>query len=375
MEYRESAMNNRHVWCIASIPSVSWAKKVFPDLQDEEAVEMLWRAILKTVRVDTDDPVDAWRKHINSIAKYVQYMNSVQFKTLHYTNSLGTDLNIELPENHIWYGGSDHTTDGLEFVANMPTEEVYTLPKKTGVNGRVVSSMALSYNGNLIDKFFLTFKDGKIANVRAIATLYPEVIQIVASVDSGINTIADIKGKKFSVGAPGSGVEANARQILDVLGMTYNDFSPNYLSFSESGDAFKDKHIDGFLFTSGIPNAAIQDITATTELKYVSIPDDVVKKLIEKYPFFTAYTIPAGTYRGQTSDVKTVAVNATLVVGSEVPEKVVYDLTKALFDNQAELATAHAKGKLLSLETAVKGISIPFHPGAEKFFKEKGAIK
>jgi uncharacterized protein len=220
-----------------------------------------------------------------------------------------------------------------------------------------------------------SFKDGKVENVRAVATLYPEVIQIVASPNSGINTVADIKGKKFSVGAPGSGVEANARQILDVLGMSVSDFTANYLSFSESSDSFKDNHIDGFLFTSGIPNAAIQDITATSELKFVSIPDNVVKDLTTKYPFFTEYIIPAGTYKGQTADVKTVAVNATLVVGSEVSEKVVYELTKALFDNQADLAVAHAKGKLLSLETAVKGISVPFHPGAEKFYKEKGAIK
>jgi uncharacterized protein len=219
------------------------------------------------------------------------------------------------------------------------------------------------------------FKDGKVENVRAIATLYPEVIQIVASPDSGISTVMDIKGKKFSVGAPGSGVEANARQILDVLGMTYNDFSANYLSFAESSDSFKDKHIDGFLFTSGIPNAAIQDITATSALNFVSIPDDVIKSITEKYPFFTAYVIPAGTYQGQTADVKTIAVNATLVVGSEVSEKVVYELTKALFANQAELATAHAKGKLLSLETAVTGISIPYHPGAEKYYKEVGALK
>lgn len=220
-----------------------------------------------------------------------------------------------------------------------------------------------------------SFKEGKIGNVRAIATLYPEVIQIVASPNSGINTFTDIKGKKFSVGAPGSGVEANARQILEVSGMSLNDFTPNYLSFSESSDSFKDNHIDGFLFTSGIPNAAIQDITATSELKFVSIPDDVIAKLIEKYPFFTAYTIPAGTYKGQTADVKTVAVNATLVVGSEVSEKVVYNLTKALFENQPELAVAHAKGKLLSLESAIKGISVPYHPGAEKYYKEVGAIK
>lgn len=219
------------------------------------------------------------------------------------------------------------------------------------------------------------FKDGKIENVRAIATLYPEVIQIVASADSGIVNLADIKGKKFSVGAPGSGVEANARQILDVMGMTYNDFEPNYLSFSESSDSLKDKHIDGFLFMSGIPNAAIQDTATTTKLTFVSIPDDIIQKIIEKYPFFTAYTIPAGTYNGQTSDVKTIAAKATLVVGAEVKDDVVYSLTKALFENQPELATAHAKGAELKLEEAVKGISVPFHPGAEKYYKEVGAIK
>ncbi len=220
-----------------------------------------------------------------------------------------------------------------------------------------------------------TFSDGKIENVRAMATLYPEVIQIVASKDSGINTVADIKGKKFSVGAPGSGVEANARQILDVLGMTYNDFAANYLSFSESADSLKDKHIDGFLFMSGIPNAAIQDTATTSDLTFVSIPDDVIKDLTTKYPFFTEFIIPAGTYKGQNADVKTVAAKATLVVGAEVSEKVVYDLTKALFENQPELAQAHAKGQELKLEEAVQGISVPFHSGAEKYFKEVGAIK
>ena len=220
-----------------------------------------------------------------------------------------------------------------------------------------------------------TFKDGKVENVRAIATLYPEIIQIVATEGSGINSIQDVKGKKFSVGAPGSGAEANARQLLEVVGMTYNDFSANYLSFSESADSMKDNHIDGFLFTSGIPNAAIQDTATTTKLKFISVPDDVVKSLTAKYPFFTAYTIPAGTYKGQDADVKTIAVKATLVVGAEVSEKVVYDLTKALFVNQPELAQAHAKGKELKIEDAVQGISVPFHAGAEKYFKEAGAIK
>jgi TRAP transporter TAXI family solute receptor len=126
---------------------------------------------------------------------------------------------------------------------------------------------------------------------------------------------------------------------------------------------------------SGIPNAAIQDTATTSSLSFVSIPDDVIKNLTTKYPFFTEFIIPAGTYKGQDADVKTVAAKATLVVGSEVSEKVVYDLTKALFENQAELATAHAKGKELKLEDAVQGISVPFHAGAEKYFKEVGAIK
>lgn len=219
------------------------------------------------------------------------------------------------------------------------------------------------------------FKEGKVENVRVIANLYPEVIQIVATADSGINTPKDIKGKKFSVGAPGSGVEANARQLLDVMGMTYDDFSANYLSFSESADSLKDNHIDGFMFVSGVPNAAIQDTATTSSLKFVSIPEDMISSLTTKYPFLTESTIPAGTYKGQDEDVRTVAVKATLIVGSEVSEKVVYDLTKALFENQSELAEAHAKGAALNLEDAVKGVSVPFHAGAEKYYKEVGAIK
>ncbi len=219
------------------------------------------------------------------------------------------------------------------------------------------------------------FKDGKIDNLRGIATLYPEIVQIVASVDSGIANVQDLKGKKVSVGAPGSGVEANVRQIFEATGLTYNDMTVNYLSFAESADSFKDKHIESFFVTAGIPNAAIQDISAQNKIAMVSLSDDVIKTLTQKYPFFVEYTIPAGTYNGQTYDVKTVAVMATLATSSDISEDVIYNITKALFDNQPELAQAHAKGKELILEKAVNGISIPFHPGAEKFYKEKGLMK
>jgi TRAP transporter TAXI family solute receptor len=219
------------------------------------------------------------------------------------------------------------------------------------------------------------FEGGKIENIRGIATLYPEIVQIVASPDSGITNVKDMKGKKVSVGAPGSGVEANARQIFDATGLTYNDMNVSYLSFSESADAFKDKHIESFFVTSGIPNAAIQDITAQNDIVMVSLTDDVIAALTQKYPFFVEYTIPAGTYKGQDSDVKTVAVMATLATNSQASEDVIYNITKTLFENQPELAQAHAKGAELVLEEAVKGISIPFHPGAEKYFKEKGLLK
>ncbi|SHJ10524.1 TAXI family TRAP transporter solute-binding subunit [Lutispora thermophila] len=235
----------------------------------------------------------------------------------------------------------------------------------------IVQNDMLDYAYNGIE----AFAAGKIENIRGIATLYPEIVQIVASVDSGITNIKDMKGKRVSVGAPGSGVEANARQIFEATGLTYNDMSVSYLSFSESADAFKDKHIDCFFVTSGIPNAAIQDITAQNDIVLVSLTDDVVKTLTQKYPFFVEYNIPAGTYKGQSSDVKTVAVMATLATNSNVSEDVIYSITKALFENQPELAQAHAKGAELVLEEAVKGISIPFHPGAEKYFKEKGLLK
>ncbi|WP_427339419.1 aminopeptidase [Caloranaerobacter sp. DY30410] len=166
-EYRESLMSNKNVWCIVSVPTKAWAKKVFPELSEDDAVEKLWDAILKAVRVDTEDPIASWEEHKNNLKKSLEFLNSNKFKFLHFKNSLGTDLKIELPENHIWLGGSDYTPEGVEFIANMPTEEVFTLPKKTGVNGTVVSSKPLNYNGNLIENFTLTFKDGKIIDFKA----------------------------------------------------------------------------------------------------------------------------------------------------------------------------------------------------------------
>jgi len=189
-EYRERLMSNKNPWCVVSIPTKSWAKKVFPSLSEDEAMEELWEAIFKTVRVDAGDPVAAWSHHKNKLKVSADFLNSKQFKFLRYKNSLGTNLEIELPENHIWLGGSEYTPEGVEFIANMPTEEVFTLPKKTGVNGLVVSSMPLNYNGNLIEQFSLTFKAGKIIEFTAVKGY--EVLKKLIETDEGSSYLGEV---------------------------------------------------------------------------------------------------------------------------------------------------------------------------------------
>ncbi|MCR1899319.1 aminopeptidase [Irregularibacter muris] len=189
-EHQENLMANKNTWCVASIPTKSWAEKVFPELKGEEAIEKLWDTIFKTVRVDKEDPVAAWEEHLASLKRHMEILNKHNFKTLHYKNSLGTDLTIELPENHLWLGGSEFTPKGVEFIANMPTEEVFTLPKKTGVNGKVVSSKPLNYNGNLIENFTLTFKDGKIVEFDAQEGY--ETLKTLIETDQGSHYLGEV---------------------------------------------------------------------------------------------------------------------------------------------------------------------------------------
>ncbi|MDD4584289.1 MAG: aminopeptidase [Bacilli bacterium] len=161
-------MGNRGQWCVVAMPSDEWAKKVFPALPIKEAYEQLWLAILKASRVSKDnDPVAAWAEHNSNISRRSKIMNEHNFKSLHYKNSLGTDFDVELVNNHIWAGGSEHTTKGIVFNPNIPTEEVFTMPLKTGVNGKIFSTKPLFYNGKLIEDFWFEFKDGKVVDFGA----------------------------------------------------------------------------------------------------------------------------------------------------------------------------------------------------------------
>lgn len=184
-------MSSSFPWCVASIPVPSWAAKVFPDIPQDEAVAKLWDAIFEAVRITGDgNAVELWRNHCDRLRTLSEKLNEYNFKFLHYTNSIGTDLMVELPENHIWAAGSEYSKTGVEFVANIPTEEVFTAPKRDGVNGKIVASKPLVNNGNIIDGFYMMLKDGVITEVHADKG--EDVLKAAISVDEGASRFGEV---------------------------------------------------------------------------------------------------------------------------------------------------------------------------------------
>ena len=220
------------------------------------------------------------------------------------------------------------------------------------------------------DKGEEMFTDQKVAGLKALATIYPETCQLITLKKNNINSVADLKGKKVAVGAAGSGVEANARQIMAAEGITYDDINEQYLSFAEAANGLKDGNIDAGFITAGFPTAAIQDLSAQHDVVLIPVGDDIADKLIADYPFYTKIVIPAGTYSKQAEDIQTLAVKAMLVVTDEMDEQLAYDITKAIYTNLDALKAAHSVGNLIVPETAQDGLSVPLHPGAEKYFNE-----
>ena len=166
--YFDALTASRFQWCVGSYPTQAWAEKVFPDKKGEAAMDALWEAIFSVCRITGDGKgVERWKEHAAATARRAKLLNGYRFASLHYANSLGTDLTIRLPENHVWAGGSDFTPAGTEFVANIPTEEIFTAPRWDGVDGRVYAAMPLALDGNLVKDFYLDFKGGRIVNVHA----------------------------------------------------------------------------------------------------------------------------------------------------------------------------------------------------------------
>lgn len=166
--YSDAMTANQFQWCVGSYPTAVWAKKVFPDLPEDEALDALWDAVFSVCRITGDGKaVERWQAHTGATARRAEILNGYNFKLLRYANSLGTDLTVELPENHIWAGACDRTPEGTAFVPNIPTEEIFTAPRRDGVNGRVYAALPLALHGNLIKNFWFDFKDGRIADVHA----------------------------------------------------------------------------------------------------------------------------------------------------------------------------------------------------------------
>jgi TRAP transporter TAXI family solute receptor len=210
--------------------------------------------------------------------------------------------------------------------------------------------------------------------LRTVAGIYPNYIQIVASADSGIKTLADLKGKRISVGAPRSGTELNARAILKAAGLTYKDFAKvEYLPFGESVELIKNRQLDVTLQSAGLGVASIRDLATTMKIVVVSVPADVVAKIGD--PAYEAASIPANTYTGQETAVPSVAIKNFLVTHDGVPADLVYAMTKAVFTNLDQLSAAHSAAKAINPAEAVKSPPVPLHPGAERYFREAGVLK
>ena len=213
--------------------------------------------------------------------------------------------------------------------------------------------------------------DGKVDSFRVVAGLYAEAVQLV-TMDPEIKSVADLAGKSVSIGAPGSGVYFNAIDVLTAAGLTESDINAQYQSFADSADALKDGKIDAAFIVAGAPTPAITELCTTNNAYLVPIDGAVADALMASCPFYTTYSIPAGTYTGQTEDVTTVTVKATLIVSASAKEDDVYKLTKAIFDNIDAITKENGKGAELSIENATSGMTAPFHAGAAKYFAEKG---
>jgi uncharacterized protein len=214
------------------------------------------------------------------------------------------------------------------------------------------------------------FKGKPIDNILAIGSIYPETVQLVTTEKSGIKSVEDLKGKSVSVGAPGSGAYINAMQILDIHGLTSDDIKAQNLSFDESTDGIQSGNIDAAFVTAGTPTGAVEALSAQNDVVIIPLADDKIQSLIDKYPYYAEDKVASGTYNIK-SDVNTVAVKAMLVVSKDLDETLVYDMTKSLYENTDKIT--HAKGEFITPETALEGLgNMELHPGAAKYFEEKG---
>ena len=273
--------------------------------------------------------------------------------------ALSTNIGKALPNVKTSVQATKASLENLNLLQNGRGEIAFTLG----------DSLSDAWKGNEEAGF-----KGPLNKLRGIAAIYPNYIQIVARADSGIKTLADLKGKRISVGAPRSGTELNARTIFQAAGITYKDFSKvEYLPFGESVELMKNRQLDVTLQSAGLGVASLRDLATSVDIVVVPIPADVVKKTND--PAYIPATIPANTYKGQTADVVSATVQNYLVTHEGVSNDTVYAMTKALWTGLDNLVAAHSAAKSIDQKRALEGMPLPLHPGAEKYYKEVGILK
>lgn len=219
------------------------------------------------------------------------------------------------------------------------------------------------------------FEGEAITNIRALGSLYPETVQLVTRADSNIGSIADLKGQSVSSGAPGSGQYQLLGDLLEVNGLSREDVTEDYSSFTQSVEKLKDGNLTASLITAGTPTSSVTELSNGHAIKIVPLAGESIDKLIEVQPYYAKVVLPAGTYNGQDADVDTIAVRAIWATHADLSDEMAYAVTKALYENTETLGQVHAKGKEISLDKALESISVPLHPGAEKYYREKGIIQ
>jgi len=216
------------------------------------------------------------------------------------------------------------------------------------------------------------FTKDPVKDIRGIAALYPEIVQIVTLKEYGITGLSDLKGKAVGIGAPGSSTAVHILAIFKAAGLDEANVDIQYLDFAECAEALKSGTIHAGCVVAGVPTSAIKDIASVKEVTIVNVPDEIYSQLSSKYSFYVPVSIPAGTYTGVDEDTVTIAVQAMLATRADIPEDLVYEITKAIFEHTDVIITAHERGKDITLDTALDGMSIPLHPGARRYFEERG---
>jgi TRAP transporter TAXI family solute receptor len=216
----------------------------------------------------------------------------------------------------------------------------------------------------------MMFEGEPVTDIRGIAALYPEMVQIVSLKEYGITSLNELEGKRVGVGAPGSGTAVHALAILEAAGLDETNVDIQYLNFAECAAGLQAGTLDAAFVVAGIPTAAITDLASAEGIVIVSVPADIYRQLSSKYPFYVAISLPAGTYTGLDAGVSTTAVMAMLATTADISDDLVYKITEAIFENTDTLVAAHPRGKDITLDSALDGMSIPLHPGAEKYYNE-----